>query len=148
MARVAEQPASNAFLYTIAAQSTNNPLLGNPGARHRHQWPGWLTIANLDIDDSQEALLVQGGDLNGTAQPFGTTANPYNSAISLAGGTSVRNVNIGGDGTAAISVAFESQNSTGGDRVHRHNHRQYDADWSIIDRNAGPLNVTMTDALR
>ena len=61
-----------------------------------------LTIANLDIVGSQEALLVQGGDLNGTAQPFGTTANPYNSAISLASGTSVRNVNIGGDGTAAV----------------------------------------------
>ena len=96
-------PASGAFLYTIPAQSTNNPLLSNPGATSIDtNGQGGLTIANLDIVGSNEALLVQGGDLNGTAQPFGTTANPYNSAISLAGGTSVRNVNIGGDGTAAI----------------------------------------------
>ena len=108
-------PASNAFLYTIAAQSTNNPLLSNPGGTSIDtNGQGGSTIANLDIVGSQEALLVQGGDLNGTAQPFGTTANPYNSAISLAGGTSVRNVNIGGDGTAAIQRGVRITSSTGG----------------------------------
>ncbi|MDA9717909.1 inverse autotransporter beta domain-containing protein [Planctomycetaceae bacterium] len=107
--------ASGAYLFTVPAQSTNNPLLSNPGGTSiSTDGNGGLTIANLDIVGSGDAMLVSANgtttptpflnvtDLNGTRQPFGTTANPYNSAISVAGGTSVRNVNIAGNGTAAI----------------------------------------------
>ena len=136
-------PASGAFLYTIPAQSTNNPLLSNPGATSIDtNGQGGLTIANLDIVGSQEALLVQGGDLNGTAQPFGTTANPYNSAISLAGGTSVRNVNIGGDGTAAIQRGVRITNSTGGIEFTDTTIANMTRSGLLIDNNTGVLNVS------
>ncbi len=136
-------PASGAFLYTIPAQSTNNPLLSNPGATSIDtNGQGGLTIANLDIVGSQEALLVQGGDLNGTAQPFGTTANPYNSAISLAGGTSVRNVNIGGDGTAAIQRGVRITNSTGGIEFTDTTIANMTRSGLLIDNNTGALNVS------
>ena len=136
-------PASGAFLYTIPAQSTNNPLLSNPGATSIDtNGQGGLTIANLDIVGSNEALLVQGGDLNGTAQPFGTTANPYNSAISLAGGTSVRNVNIGGDGTAAIQRGVRITNSTGGIEFTDTTIANMTRSGLLIDNNTGVLNVS------
>ena len=136
-------PASGAFLYTIPAQSTNNPLLSNPGATSIDtNGQGGLTIANLDIVGSNEALLVQGGDLNGTAQPFGTTANPYNSAISLAGGTSVRNVNIGGDGTAAIQRGVRITNSTGGIEFTDTTIANMTRSGLLIDNNTGALNVS------
>jgi hypothetical protein len=136
-------PASGAFLYTIPAQSTNNPLLSNPGATSIDtNGQGGLTIANLDIVGSNEALLVQGGDLNGTAQPFGTTANPYNSAISLAGGTSVRNVNIGGDGTAAIQRGVRIRNSTGGIEFTDTTIANMTRSGLLIDNNTGVLNVS------
>ena len=136
-------PASNAFLYTIAAQSTNNPLLSNPGGTSIDtNGQCGSTIANLDIVGSQEALLVQGGDLNGTAQPFGTTANPYNSAISLAGGTSVRNVNIAGDGTAAIQRGVRVTNSTGGIEFTDTTIANMTRSGLLIDQNTGVLNVS------
>ncbi|MGB0654007.1 MAG: hypothetical protein ACPGMQ_01075 [Pirellulales bacterium] len=135
--------ASNAYLFTIPKQSTNNPLLSNPGGTSIDtNGQGGLTIANLDIVGSQEALLVQGGDLNGTAQPFGTTANPYNSAISLAGGTSVRNVNIGGDGTAAIQRGVRIINSTGGIEFTDTTIANMTRAGLLIDQNTGALNVS------
>lgn len=136
-------PASGAFLYTIPAQSTLNPLLGSPGATSIDtNGQGGLTIANLDIRGSQEALLVQGGDLDGTAQPFGTTANPYNSAISLAGGTSVRNVDIGGNGTAAIQRGVRITNSTGGIEFTDTTIANMTRSGLLIDNNTGALNVS------
>ena len=135
--------ASGAYLFTIPKQSTNNPLLSNPGGTSIDtNGQGGLTIANLDIVGSNEALLVQGGDLNGTAQPFGTTANPYNSAISLAGGTSVRNVNIGGDGTAAIQRGVRIINSTGGIEFTDTTIANMTRAGLLIDQNTGPLNVS------
>ncbi len=135
--------ASGAYLFTIPKQSTNNPLLSNPGGTSIDtNGQGGLTIANLDIVGSQEALLVQGGDLNGTAQPFGTTANPYNSAISLAGGTSVRNVNIGGDGTAAIQRGVRIINSTGGIEFTDTTIANMTRAGLLIDQNTGALNVS------
>ncbi len=135
--------ASGAYLFAVPAQSTNNPLLSNPGATSIDtNGQGGLTIANLDIVGSNEALLVQGGDLNGTAQPFGTTANPYNSAISLAGGTSVRNVNIGGDGTAAIQRGVRITNSTGGIEFTDTTIANMTRSGLLIDNNTGALNVS------
>ena len=135
--------ASGAYLFTIPKQSTNNPLLSNPGGTSIDtNGQGGLTIANLDIVGSNEALLVQGGDLNGTAQPFGTTANPYNSAISLAGGTSVRNVNIGGDGTAAIQRGVRIINSTGGIEFTDTTIANMTRAGLLIDQNTGALNVS------
>ncbi|MBT6643576.1 MAG: hypothetical protein HOB45_10580, partial [Planctomycetaceae bacterium] len=135
--------ASNAYLFTVPAQSTNNPLLSNPGGTSIDtNGQGGLTIANLDIVGSNEALLVQGGDLNGTAQPFGTTANPYDSAISLAGGTSVRNVNIGGDGTAAIQRGVRITDSTGGIEFTDTTIANMTRSGLLIDNNTGALNVS------
>ncbi|MBT6919036.1 MAG: hypothetical protein HN985_04870 [Planctomycetaceae bacterium] len=135
--------ASNAYLFTVPAQSTNNPLLSNPGGTSIDtNGQGGLTIANLDIVGSNEALLVQGGDLNGTAQPFGTTANPYNSAISLAGGTSVRNVNIGGDGTAAIQRGVRITDSTGGIEFTDTTIANMTRSGLLIDNNTGALLVS------
>ncbi len=135
--------ASNAYLFTVPAQSTNNPLLSNPGGTSIDtNGQGGLTIANLDIVGSNEALLVQGGDLNGTAQPFGTTANPYNSSISQAGGTSVRNVNIGGDGTAAIQRGVRITNSTGGIEFTDTTIANMTRSGLLVDNNIGALNVS------
>ena len=135
--------ASGAYLFTVPAQSTNNPLLSNPGGTSIDtNGQGGLTIANLDIVGSQEALLVQGGDLNGTAQPFGTTANPYNSAISRADGTSVRNVNIGGDGTAAFQRGVRIINSTGGIEFTDTTIANMTRSGLLIDNNTGALNVS------
>ncbi|MBT3212221.1 MAG: hypothetical protein HN345_09450, partial [Planctomycetaceae bacterium] len=135
--------ASNAYLFTVPAQSTNNPLLSNPGGTSIDtNGQGGLTIANLDIVGSNEALLVQGGDLNGTAQPFGTTANPYDSAISLAGGTSVRNVNIGGDGTAAIQRGVRITDSTGGIEFTDTTIANMTRSGLLIDNNTGALLVS------
>ncbi len=135
--------ASNAYLFTVPAQSTNNPLLSNPGGTSIDtNGQGGLTIANLDIVGSNEALLVQGGDLNGTAQPFGTTANPYNSSISQAGGTSVRNVNIGGDGTAAIQRGVRITSSTGGIEFTDTTIANMTRSGLLVDNNIGALNVS------
>ncbi len=135
--------ASNAYLFTVPAQSTNNPLLSNPGGTSIDtNGQGGLTIANLDIVGSNEALLVQGGDLNGTAQPFGTTANPYNSSISQAGGTSVRNVNIGGDGTAAIQRGVRITNSIGGIEFTDTTIANMTRSGLLVDNNTGALNVS------
>ena len=84
----------------------------------------------------------EGGDLDGTAQPFGTTANPYNSAISLAGGTSVRNVDIGGDGTAAIQRGVRITNSTGGIEFTDTTIANMTRSGLLIDNNTGALNVS------
>ena len=94
--------ASGAYLFTVPAQSTNNPLLSNPGGTSINtNGQGGVTIANIDVTGSGDALLVN-GNLEGTAQPWGTTANPYNTLISQAGGSSVRNSSFSGDGTAAL----------------------------------------------
>ena len=94
--------ASGAYLFTVPAQSTNNPLLSNPGGTSINtNGQGGVTIANIDVTGSGDALLVN-GNLEGTAQRWGTTANPYNTLISQRGGSSVRNSSFSGDGTAAL----------------------------------------------
>ena len=95
--------ASGAYLYTIAAQTPGlNPLLSNPGGTSINtNGQGGVTIANIDTQGSADALLVN-GNLEGTPQPWGTTANLYNTAISQAGGSSVRNSTFSSDRTAAL----------------------------------------------
>ena len=75
----------------VIAPDLSDPL--NP--RHR----GGATIANLQILGSGVGLDVS-GDLDGTRQPVGTTANMYGSPLSTQGGSAVRNVSILGDGTS------------------------------------------------
>jgi hypothetical protein len=90
------------YLFTVPKQSTQNPLLSNPGGTSINtSAQGGVTIANIDVTGSADALLVN-GNLQGTPQPWGTTANLYNTAISQAGGSSVRNSKFLGDGTAAL----------------------------------------------
>ena len=96
-------PASGAYLLTVPAQTPGlNPLLSNPGGTSIDtNGKGGVTIANIDVNGSGDALIVN-GNLQGTAQPWGTTANPYNTAISQAGGSSVRNSKFLGDGKPAL----------------------------------------------
>ena len=95
--------ASGAYLYTIAPQTPGpNPLLSNPGGTSINtNGQGGVTIAYIDTQGSADALLVN-GDLEGTPQPWGTTANLYNSPISQAGGSSVRSSTFSSDRTTAL----------------------------------------------
>ena len=102
------------WLYTIAAQTTANPVLSNPGgASVNTNGQGGVTVANLTITGSGEGLVAS-GSMDGTMQPVGTTANPYGTTISNAGGSSVRNVTIAGDGTAAAQRGVRIAAADGG----------------------------------
>jgi hypothetical protein len=103
---VAIAPVAGATLLTVPAITAGNPVLENKdtgindGASiliaENH---GGATIANITTVGS--IIGINGsGNLNGQAQPIGTTANTLGSAISNLGGSSVRNVLIKGDGTA------------------------------------------------
>ena len=107
-------PASGAYLLTVPAQSTNNPLLSNPGGTSIDtNGQGGVTIANIDVTGSANALLVN-GNLTGTAQPLGTTANPYNTAISQAGGSSVRLSTFSGDNSTNAQRGVSIEGASGG----------------------------------
>ncbi len=89
-------------LYTIAAQTTLNPVLSNPaGASVDIPGQGGATVANFTIAGSAIGIRAS-GNLDGTAQRFGTTANPYNTALSTTGASSIRNVTISGDGSTNL----------------------------------------------
>ena len=103
---VAIVPIAGATLLTVPTITAGNPVLENKdtgindGASiliaNDH---GGATIANITTLGS--IIGINGRDnLNGTAQPIGTTANKLGSSISNLGGSSVRNVLIKGDGTA------------------------------------------------
>ncbi|MEO1991610.1 MAG: hypothetical protein ABGW78_06740 [Pirellulales bacterium] len=91
-------------LVTIGALTTNNPVLSNPaGPSVDLNGQGGVTVANLTITGSAIGIRNNvAGSLDGTAQRFGTTANPFNTTISTAGGSSVRNVIIAGDGSTNL----------------------------------------------
>ncbi len=102
------------WLYTIAAQTAANPVLSNPGgASVDTNDKGGVTIANLTITGSGEGLVAS-GNMNGSMQPVGTTANPYGTTISTAGGSSVRNITIAGDGTVAAQRGVRIAAADGG----------------------------------
>jgi hypothetical protein len=89
--------ANNDYLFTIAAQTTNNPVLNNPaGPSIETNNKGGLTIANLTVTGSQTGLLAS-SNLTGAPKAAGTTANPQ--GTTTAGATAVRNVTISGDGS-------------------------------------------------
>ena len=118
---IGTQPINGSTLLTIDALTAGNPVLsnnlgasvyipgsgteGNPGGVAPTFPPltgpaGGATIANLSIIGSQIGIDASGGLSNGgLAQPIGTTANPFGSAISAGGGSSVRRVAITGNGT-------------------------------------------------
>ena len=94
--------ATGDFLFTVAAQTTNNPVLNNPaGPSIDTNGQGGLTIANLTVTGSQTGILAS-GNLTGTPKAAGTTANPLGTTTAgktNAGATAVRNVTISGDGS-------------------------------------------------
>ena len=105
---VAIAPVAGATLLTVPTITAGNPVLENKDAAGINNGAsiliannnGGATIANITTLGS--VIGINGRDnLNGTAQPIGTTANKLGSSISNLGGSSVRNVLIKGDGTAA-----------------------------------------------
>ena len=112
---IGTQPINGSTLLTVGPLTAGKPVFTNP--LFNSSFPGssagdverdssvliagdngGVTIANIDIVGSTYGIAAA-GDLNGTAQPVGTTANPTASSISNLGGSSVRNVSISGDGT-------------------------------------------------
>tara|TARA_Y100000385_G_scaffold286411_1_gene348366 strand:- start:3220 stop:6492 length:3273 start_codon:yes stop_codon:yes gene_type:complete len=123
---IGTQPINGSTLLTIGALTAGNPVLSNqlgasvliPGsgtAGNPAPAPGdptllpiagpagGATVANLSIIGSQIGIDASGDLSNGgLAQPIGTTSNPFGSAISAGGGSSVRNVAITGNGTSSL----------------------------------------------
>lgn len=122
---IGTQPINGSSLLTINALTSGNPVLSNiegasvliPGSGTAGNTPppdpnlpaitgtaGGATIANLSIIGSQIGIDASGNLSSGSAgaQPIGTTANPFGSAISTGGGSSVRNVTIEGNGTSSL----------------------------------------------
>ena len=121
---IGTQPVNGSTLLTIGALTADNPVLSNnlgasvliPGSGTAGNTAppdptllpitgpaGGATIANLSIIGSQIGIDASGNLSNGgIAQPIGTTANPFGSAISAGGGSSVRNVTIAGNGTSSL----------------------------------------------
>jgi hypothetical protein len=101
---IQSQPVNGSSLLTIPALTTTTPVLSNASTQGNiviANANGGATIANLRTLGSTIGIAAS-GNLNGTAQPVGTTANMYGSPLSRAGGSAVRNVVITGDGTSAI----------------------------------------------
>ncbi len=129
---IGTQPMNGSTLLTIGALTSGNPVLSNalgasvliPGSGTAGNPPtggppptneppfldsiagpaGGATVANLSIIGSQIGIDASGNLSSGVAnaQPIGTTANPFGSAISAGGGSSVRNVTITGNGTSSL----------------------------------------------
>lgn len=122
---IGTQPMNGSTLLTIGALTSGNPVLSNnlgasvliPGSGTAGNTAppdptlpaiagpaGGATIANLSIIGSQIGIDASGNLSSGStdAQPIGTTANPFGSAISAGGGSSVRNVAITGNGTSRL----------------------------------------------
>ena len=124
---IGTQPINGSTLLTIDALTAGNPVLSNnlgasvyiPGSGtegnpnggggvapffDKLTGPaGGATVANLSIIGSQIGIDASGDLSNGgLAQPIGTTANPFGSAISAGGGSSVRKVAITGNGTSNL----------------------------------------------
>lgn len=102
---IGTQPLNGSSLLTIPAITTTNPVLSNNTVNGQSvviaNDNGGATIANLQILGSTLGIDAS-GDLDGSPQPVGTTANPFGTPLATAGGSAVRNVSIAGDGTSAI----------------------------------------------
>ena len=101
-------PVAGSGLLTIPALTTTNPVLSNTNAADANgasiviaNGNGGATIANLQTLGSIIGIDAS-GNLDGTAQPVGTTANPFGTPQATAGGSAIRNAIIAGDGTSAI----------------------------------------------
>ena len=106
---IATQPVGGSRLLTIPALTSTNPVLSNSDPTDANgasiviaNGNGGATIANLQTLGSTIGLDASGNLSSGTAQPVGTTANPFGTPLATAGGSAVRNVTIQGDGTSAI----------------------------------------------
>lgn len=114
---VAIAPVAGETLLDVPAITAQNPVLSNNVSTINDgasiliaDGNGGATIANITTSGSIIGIDAR-GDLNGVAQPIGTTANKLGSSISRLGGSSVRNVLIEGNGTAGdqsgVRVAAE-----------------------------------------
>ena len=117
---IASQPVQNSTLLTIPALTTTRPVLSNTNSVDRNGASiviaggnGGATVANVQTLGSIIGLDAS-GDLSGTTQPVGTTANPFGSPRSSSGGSSVRNVAIAGDGTSSLQRGVRISDAAGG----------------------------------
>ena len=106
---IGTQPVAGSSLLTIPQLTSTRPVLTNNDATDNNgasvviaDGNGGATVANLQTLGSIIGLDASGGLSSGTAQPVGTTANPFGSSLAAAGGSAVRNVSISGDGTSGI----------------------------------------------
>ena len=98
---VAIAPVVGETLLDVPAITAQNPVLSNNVSTINGgasiliaDGNGGATIANITTSGS--IIGIDARDLNGVAQPIGTTANKLGSSISRLGGSSVRNVLIEG----------------------------------------------------
>ena len=140
-----------AYLFTIPAQSINNPLLSRPGGTSINtDGQGGITIANIESQGSTAALLVQNGNLNGFYQYRGTTANQFgtNYVSAGVGGSSVRLSSFSGSG-AATQAGIRITNSSGRMEFTDTTVADMSSTGLLIDQNRGnALNVSYDGIIR
>ena len=121
---IGTQPVENSSLLTIPQLTATRPVLTNTGGTLADDYKsgasiviasgtGGATVANLQTLGSTIGIDASGNLSSGTAQPVGTTANSLGSPLSAAGGSSVRNVSISGDGTSSIQRGVRIANVAG-----------------------------------
>ena len=117
---IGTQPIGGSSLLTIPARTVTNPVLSNTNATDANGASiviaggnGGATIANLTTIGSIFGLDAE-GNLSGTAQPVGTTANPFGMLLASGGASSTRNVSFQGSGSAANQTGIQMSGATGG----------------------------------
>ena len=117
---IGTQPLNGSSLLTVPALTSTNPVLSNTNAADANGASiviaggnGGATIANLTTVGSIFGLDAT-GNLSGTPQPTGTTANPFGLLLASAGASSTRNVSFQGSGSAANQTGIQMINASGG----------------------------------
>ena len=117
---IGTQPASGSRLLTIPQLTSTRPVLTNNDLTDNNgasvviaDGNGGATVANLRTLGSLIGLDASGDLSSGTAQPVGTTANPFGSPFAAAGGSAARNISIQGDGTSGIQRGVRIANVAG-----------------------------------
>jgi hypothetical protein len=116
---IGTQPIGGSSLLTIPALTATNPVLSNTNSLDANGASiviaggnGGATIANLTTIGSIFGLDAS-GNLSGTAQPVGTTANPFGMLLASGGASSTRNVSFQGSGSAANQTGIQMIGATG-----------------------------------
>ena len=117
---IGTQPVAGSSLLTIPQLTSTRPVLTNNDATNNNgasvviaDGNGGATVANLQTLGSIIGIDASGNLSSGTAQPVGTTANPFGSPLAAEGGSTVRNVSIRGDGTSSIQRGVRIANIAG-----------------------------------